>query len=757
MKPTTVTLPVHGMHCASCASIIQRNLKKVPGVEECSVNFATEKAKVTYDAQKTSVQQMNEKVQPYGYHLMEDGEVMNGHEMMDHSQHATPPNEQRLNQEKKKAMFVFPVAVLVFAAMLWDIASRSFSWVPPLPFSMQLLNTFLFILASVVMFTVGKPFLNAILQFIKLGKANMDTLVGLGTFTAYTFSAFLFFFPQTAMNMGLPETQYFDVSIVVIGFIILGKYLEARSKYRTGEALQKLLQLQAKTAVVRRDGQEIEIPVNELTVGDLIIVKPGTKIPVDGEIVEGASSIDESLVTGEPLPVDKLVGDKVVGGTLNTHGAFVFKAQKVGKDTLLSQIVNLVEEAQGSKAQIERIADQISAIFVPAVLVIAVLTLIIWMSIGSQFLPFSQAFTLGLTAFVGILVIACPCALGLATPTAIIVSVGRGAEAGILIKDAESLEKLHAVNVVVMDKTGTLTQGKPEVTDIFPFNTLNDKEVLQILASLEQNSEHPLAQAVLNAATAQKIKVEGVKNFKIIQGKGLTAEIGKTQYWAGNLALAKELDIDIDEAELKKFTQIGKTPMFLMRKNTLLGEVFIADVIKPTAKAAVHALHKMGIKVVMLTGDDQNTARYIADQIGIDEVVAQVLPQEKAEVVKKLPGKVAMIGDGVNDAPALATADVGIAMSTGTDVAISTANITLLHGDISKVPQAIALSKKTMSIIKQNLFWAFIYNLIGIPLAAGILYPFTGTLLNPIFAGLAMAFSSVSVVLNSLRLKGVKL
>ncbi len=770
----SVTLPVTGIHCASCASVIQRTLTKLPGVESCTVNFATEKAKLEYDPHQVEVKTMNEKLKPLGYelqgqHQMADGTVMSDHEMSghDHHDHAAPPSVQQLDSERKAVQFVLPITMVVFGLMMWEITGQFIPGIPELPIPMELYRGILFGLATTVLLTVGQPFMKAVVQFAKTGHASMDTLIGIGTLTAYIYSTFVLLFSSLATQMGLPEALYFDVTIVVIGFIKLGKYLEVRSKHKTGEALEKLLHLQAKTALVRRDGQEHEVPVSEVVVGDVVIVKPGTKIPVDGEVVEGASAVDESMVTGESLPIDKAVGDKVVGATVNTDGVLIIKATKVGSDTLLAQIVQMVEAAQGSKAPIEKLADQISAIFVPVVLVIAVLALVLWLGVGSQFMPFSQALTLGLTAFVGILVIACPCALGLATPTAMIVGVGRGATAGILVKDAESLEKLHKVNAIVMDKTGTLTHGQPTVTDVLPSKGTTEEEVLAWLASLEQFSEHPLAQAIVKKAQTSKVALTEVKSFTNVPGKGVKGEINQTTYLAGNLKLLADQKIEFDRQELETFTHQGKTPIFLLKelgaeknKTLLMGIVYVADTLKPSAVTAVKELHDLGIELIMLTGDNQQTAEFIAHQVGIDQVVAEVLPHQKAETITALKqqGKVvAMVGDGVNDAPALALADVGIAMSTGTDVAISTANLTLLHGDISKLTRAIKLSKSTMAVVKQNLFWAFFYNIIGIPLAAGLLYPFTGALLNPVFAGLAMAFSSVSVVANSLRLKASRL
>ncbi len=504
----------------------------------------------------------------------------------------------------------------------------------------------------------------------------------------------------------------------------------------------------------------MEIPVGDVKHGDLIIVKPGAKIPVDGIITDGSSFIDESMVTGEPMPAQKKIGDSVVAGTMNTNGSFTFTATKVGSETLLAQIIKMVAEAQGSKAPIQALADKISSVFVPITLVIAFATLGAWLLIGTATLGFSQALSFGLVSFVGVLVIACPCALGLATPTAIIVGVGKGAKEGILIKDAATLEKLHKVNTVVVDKTGTITIGRPTLVDIQNLSNLKDDELVSILASLEKKSEHPIAHAIVSYAQNKSIVIKDVSGFEGIQGKGLKGSIDGNEYFVGNVKLIQDLAVVFDVSKVEQFTAQGKTPVILATKEKVLGFVMVADEIKAESKQAVTDLHKLGIKVVMLTGDDEKAAKYIASLVGIDDVVAHVLPQDKLAKIKELQSQgkvVAMAGDGVNDAPALAQADVGIAMGTGTDVAIESAGITLLGGDISKLVKAIRLSKMTMRGIKQNLFWAFIYNIIGIPLAAGLFYPIFGWLLNPVFAGLAMAFSSVSVVSNSLRIKVKKL
>lgn len=757
----TKTFQVKGMHCASCANIIKRKLEKLDGVDSCAVNFGTEKAEVAFDATKVGLPQMNEQIAKLGYTL-NDTEVIKAPEQsqITSENQAKEQKLKELEEMRQKTVFVMPIATAVFVLMLWEILSHQVAFLPSFPLSMDAFNRASFILATPVMFWIGKPFIEGVVRFIKYRAANMDTLVGIGTLIAYFYSSIMLLFPEIRMLLNAPEGLYYDVTIVVIGFITLGKYLEAKSKLKTGEAIEKLLGLAAKFAIVIRDGNEIEIPIDQVVVGDTLIVKPGQKIPVDGEIISGKSSIDEAMITGEPIPVDKTVGDTVIGATINKHGAFQMKATQVGGQTVLSQIIKMVESAQGSKAPIERIADQVSGVFVPIVLVFAVIVLLLWLTVGSQFMPFSQALSIGLIAFVGILVIACPCAMGLATPTAIIVGVGKAAQNGILIKNAESLEKFQSINFVVMDKTGTITNGTPTVTDIKAVSKIEQKKVLRLLASLEKHSEHPLAQAVVDKAKDEKISLVSVSNFNALEGKGLEGTIAGTQYCAGNLKLAEDLGLKVDATLIKKLTSQGKTPVIFATKKAILAYIAIADTIKEDAPKAVAALHKLGIKVAMLTGDNQRTAEYIAKQVGIDRVIAEVLPGDKANEVKKLQEegyKVAMIGDGINDAPALATADVGVAMGTGTDVAIESAGITLLGGHIAKLPKAIKLARSTMRVIKQNLFWAFFYNIIGIPVAAGALYPFIGIMLNPAIAGAAMAFSSVSVVTNSLLLKRHKL
>ncbi len=754
-----------GMHCASCAVIIEKILKKEDGVSNVSVNYGTEAVKLSYDNTKNNLENLSKKIESLGYSIVlptTEGMGMSPNEHAEHLGLDQSKKEKLVELSSQKLLLIraFPLALISIFIMAWDILSQ-YSVIAPMSYTIkEFFHHLLPVMATYTLFVVGKPYLLGLYRFLRYGKANMDTLIGIGTVSAFLYSFIVGAFEDVLKVFINVENTYFDVVIVVITFIALGKYLEARSKIKTGDAIEKLLNLQAKTALVIRGGKEIEIPISEVIHADLIIVKPGTRIPVDGVITEGVSFIDESMVTGEPMPVQKKVGDSVVSGTLNTSGSFTFSATKVGSETLLAQIIKMVEEAQGSKAPIQALADKISGIFVPIVLIITFLTLGVWLIVGSNYLGFSQALSYGLVSFVGILVIACPCALGLATPTAIIVGVGKGAREGILIKDAATLEKLHKVNTVVVDKTGTITIGRPTLVDIENYGDMSEQEFISIIASLENKSEHPIASAIINYAKEKNISTLEISNFEGIQGRGLRGVINGTEYFVGNAKLINDLRISFDEELLSKYTSQGKTPVILATKEKVLGFVMVSDEIKKDAIQAVKDLHALGIQVVMLTGDDEKAAKYMASLVGIDEVVAHVMPADKLAKIKELQidGKVvAMAGDGVNDAPALAQADVGIAMGTGTDVAIESAGITLLNGDISKLVKAIKLSKMTMRGIKQNLFWAFIYNIIGIPLAAGVFYPIFGWLLNPVFAGLAMAFSSVSVVGNSLRIKTKKL
>lgn len=758
---------IKGMHCASCASIIEKTLKKVEGVNSIEVNPGTEKAKIDFDSNLVSLDLLSKKIEPLGYTIINSEKEAESMEMTpdEHAAHMginQSKNEKldEIKEQKTKVFSSVPLAIISLFIMTWDILAKLKIVFPMSSIVESFFHHLLPVMATYMLFVVGKPYLVGFYRFLKFGRANMDSLIGIGTTVAYVYSFIIIAFQVPLEQYINTSNTYFDVVIIVITFIALGKYLEARSKLKTGDAIEKLLNLQAKTALVIREGKEKEISINEVVHGDLIIVKPGAKIPVDGVMTEGKSFIDEAMITGEPMPVEKKIGDNVVAGTINTNSTFTFKATKVGSETLLSHIVKMVEEAQSSKAPIQALADKISSIFVPIVLIIAFVTLLSWILIGTQYIGFSQALSFGLTSFVAILVIACPCALGLATPTAIIVGVGKGAREGILIKDAATLEKLHKVDTVVVDKTGTITIGKPTLTSIKNYSKLGDEKIISILATLESKSEHPLAHAVVEYAKNNSIQNSEITDFEIIKGKGLQGKINNVIYFAGNIKLISDLKLSFDSKSIEEETLQGKTPIILATENEVVGVFMVADKIKDEAIQAVKDIHKLGIKIVMLTGDNKNTANAIAHEVGIDEIVAEVLPEDKLKIIKELQSQgkiVAMAGDGVNDAPALAQADVGIAMGTGTDVAIETAGITLLGGDISKIVKAIHLSKITMNGIKQNLFWAFFYNIIGIPLAAGVFYPIFGWLLNPVFAGLAMALSSVSVVSNSLRIKTKKL
>lgn len=767
------TYQIKGMHCASCSSIIEKEFKKIEGVQSAEVSYGTEKAKVSFDEAKTTPQELSKKIEPLGYSLV----------IPTHADHASPTAEEMgmsaqehaahtgIGQSKKeklaevaalrtKVVSVMPLAAFSIFLMAWEMLALGKAVATPSPTAQEFFHHLVPLFATYTLFVVGKPYLLGVYRFIRYGKANMDTLIGIGTAAAFLYSFVVTAFEEPLRPLLNVEQTYYDVAIVVIAFITLGKYLEAKAKIKTGDAIEKLLNLQAKMAIVVRNGAEQEIPIGQVVHDDYIVVKPGAQIPVDGIVSDGTSFIDESMVTGEPMPVEKKSGDTVVAGTINTTGSFTFKATKVGSETLLAHIIKMVEEAQGSRAPIQKLADTISSVFVPVVIAVAFLSLGAWLVIGSSSLGFAHAVSYGLVSFVGILVIACPCALGLATPTAIIVGVGKGAREGILIKDAATLEKLHKVTTVMVDKTGTITRGKPELVSVQNITTATDEKLVALLATLESKSEHPIAHAVSEYAKEKRISSLPLSNFESIRGKGLKATIDKVEYFAGNTKLIADLKLSFDMKKIEAETLEGKTPIILATKDEVLGVFMVADAVKPEAVEAIKNLHALGIKTVMLTGDHKNTALAIAREVGIDDVFAEVLPDDKLNKIKELQRQgrcVAMAGDGVNDAPALAQADVGIAMGTGTDVAIETAGITLLHGDISKLVKAIKLSKFTMRGVKQNLFWAFIYNIVGIPLAAGVFYPIFGWLLNPVFAGLAMAFSSVSVVGNSLRLKAMKL
>lgn len=741
---------ISGMHCASCVSRIEKKIGAQAGVNDVSVNLATEEARITLDPSQTNVEKLSQTIEPLGYklHVQEHSAphtMSASHEMQGHDHAAISAGETEAL--RKKVIIAMPMVILASAMMIWDILAK-FNVIPAMTETMyEFVHHLLPIMATYVLFVTGTQYLRGLWMFLRRGVADMDTLVGLGTVAAFLYSFTLTAFEELLAPYLDVTVTYYDVAIVVIGLITLGKYFEARAKEKTGDAIKKLMGLQVKTATVLRDGKEQTISIDQVEKGDVVLVKPGMKIPVDGIVTEGASYIDESLLTGEPVPVEKKQGDKVSAGTMNTTGSFTMEATGIGSETLLAHIIALVADAQGSKAPIQRLADKISGIFVPAVLAVATISLIVWLILGNV--------PLAISSFVTVLVIACPCALGLATPTAIMVGVGRGATLGILIKNAEVLEKMHKITTLVVDKTGTLTKGKPEVATFSVTGSLSETDALSIMVSLEEKSEHPLAEAIV--AYAKDAKKRKVVEFENIAGSGIRGVIDETTYYIGGPALLQSLGLTLPKG--KASTQ-NATLTALATNKEVLAVVAIADQIKPEAKDAVRKLHGMGIKIIMATGDHEGAAKAVANELGIDRYVAGVLPQDKLALIKELQAKgevVAMAGDGVNDAPALAQADVGIAMATGSDVSIETGDVTLLKGDIRKISQAIELSKATMRTVRQNLFSAFIYNIIGIPLAAGIFYPFTGWLLSPVFAGFAMAMSSVSVVLNSLRLKMKKI
>ncbi len=739
MSEVKNTFPIKGMHCASCVWVTERALKKTPGVKDAVVNLATAKATVTYDPKECNPEQLADSIAKTGYTLETEQK-----------------SEETIAAEKKKELNILRTKVIVSLGLgvliFWGTFPGVMNTAP------DFLKNFIvqLILATPVQFWAGLEFYRATIPALKNRTANMDTLVALGTTVAYVYSAFITFFPHTVSSLGIDHMPYFDVAVIVIGLILLGRYFEAKAKQGTSQAIKKLIGLQAKTARVVKDGKEVDIPIEEVKVGDIIRVLPGNKVPVDGVIVEGESSLDESMVTGESLPIEKTTGDTVVGATMNKTGTFLYKATKVGSDTMLSQIIKLVEEAQGSKAPIQRLADVVSSYFVPIVIMLAFLTFGIWYIFG----PAPQIL-FALLNTVAVLIIACPCAMGLATPTAVMVGTGIGAEHGILIKDAGSLEVANKINTIIFDKTGTLTKGEPEVTNVITLEESED-DVLKLAGSLEKGSEHSLAEAIVKYAEEKKIELSSVTKFQAIAGHGVEGILQEEKLFLGNRKLMEKEEISFKSVneQVLGLEEEGKTVMFLARNKKLIGLIAVADTIKETAKEAVQALEKRGIEVIMITGDNERTAKAIAEKLGIKRVLAEVLPHQKEAEVRKIQKegkKVAMVGDGINDAPALVAADVGIAMGSGTDVAIEAADITLINKDLKSVVSAIQLSKRTMRTIKQNLFWAFGYNIILIPVAMGVLYPFSGILLNPILASVAMASSSISVVSNSLLLKRYKL
>ena len=742
-----VILPIEGMTCASCVQKVERALASVPGTVEASVNFASEKATVTYDPTQADIDQYREAVSKAGdYRVLEAAEGVD----MRETQAAAQREHLRSLVVKFTVSAVLTVLIMVLS-MGRDLPGiRS---IPQKPYMFILLA-----LTIPVMFWAGSPFLRGAWAALKHRTADMNTLVAVGTLSAFLYSLVITLAPSGSLSaLGQKPAVYYDSAAMIITLILLGRVLEAHAKGRASGAIAKLLGLRARVAHVLKDGRTVDVPLDQVVVGDLLSVRPGEIVPVDGVIVEGTSAVDESMLSGESLPVDKQESDPVVGSTVNLTGSFLMRANKVGRETVLGQIVSMVEEAQGEKAPIQAIADRVASVFVPVVMVIAAVTFVVWMLFGP-----SPVFTHSLQSFVAVLIIACPCALGLATPTAIMVGTGRGAELGILIRGGEVLERAGAISVVVFDKTGTLTLGKPSVTDVVAMGGFSEGDVLTLAASAEMDSEHPLGMAVRELAETRGLEFERPKAFRAVPGKGITATVGGKEVLLGNTAFLAEAGFDtsgIAEAA-GKLADDGKTTMGLVVDGSPAGVLALADTVKENARLTVKRLAEIGIESYMITGDNRNTARAIAREVGIDQVLAEVLPGDKASAVADLQAEgktVAMIGDGINDAPALVQADVGIAIGAGTDVAIEASDITLIREDLLAVVDAINLSRKTYRIIKQNLFWAFFYNSLGIPIAAGVLYPVWGVQLSPMIAAGAMAFSSVSVVTNSLRLRRVSL
>ncbi len=741
------TLKIGGMTCASCAKSVEKATAKLAGVTEANVNFASEKLTISYDPSSVKLSDIKNAVEKAGYQAAEETTVD-----MDKEQ-----KEKEIKSLWRRfvisAVFTAP---LVYMAMVHMFGERLGLALPmevdPMmnPWNFAILQLFL-VLPSMI---VGYRYFTVGFKSLFRGSPNMDSLIAIGTASAFLYGIYAIVQIYNG-NGAYANELYFEAGGVILTLITLGKYLESVTKGKTSEAIKKLMGLAPKTAIIIKNGKEVKISIEDVEVGQIIVVKPGEKMPVDGEVIEGSTAVDESMLTGESIPVEKNPGDSIIGASLNKNGSIKYKATKVGKDTALAQIIKLVEDAQGSKAPIAKLADVISGYFVPVVIVIAVLSAAAWYFLGGQSTVFA------LTIFISVLVIACPCALGLATPTAIMVGTGKGAENGVLIKSGVALETTHKVKTIIFDKTGTITEGKPKVTDVITANGITENELLQLTASAEKGSEHPLGEAIVKGAEDRQLEVIKTEMFKAIPGHGIEVQINGKKVLAGNRKLMADREISIGTLEeiSNQLAAEGKTPMYVAIDQKIAGIVAVADTVKENSKRAIEKLHEMGIEVAMITGDNVRTAEAIAKEVGIDRILAEVLPQDKASEVKKLQAegrKVAMVGDGINDAPALAQADIGIAIGSGTDVAMESADIVLMRSDLMDVPTAILLSKSTIRNIKENLFWAFGYNVLGIPVAMGVLYLFGGPLLNPMFAAAAMSLSSVSVLGNALRLKRFK-
>ncbi|MBD3329505.1 heavy metal translocating P-type ATPase [Candidatus Dojkabacteria bacterium] len=781
---TTKTFPIVGMHCASCKALIEDVVGEIEGVKEVYVNFGTEKMKVAFDREKVTIRDIQQAVEKSGtYKLIvknNDLVLASPGEIKQDSEEENIDEAEALRQEElqdlKKKVFLSGVAGgIMVLSMVWMLLSRAGFLISPLEFFgdikfsikdndvvWSLWNIIQFGIATPVLFIGGRDFFKSAFSALKIFKANMDTLIAIGTCTAWLFSTVVTFFPNSFGGLDGEVEVFFEASIFIVLFILIGRILEKRAKSKANSAIKKLLKLRPSEATVLKGGEQVTVAIDQVSVGDIVIVKPGEKIPVDGEIIKGSSTLDESMVTGESMPVEKGVGDEVIGGTINRTGSFRFKATGVGSESLLSQIIRMVEDAQGSQAPIQRLADEISAIFVPVVILIALAAFLFWLVVAPQ-LGFvgNIANNVQLATYVAstVLIIACPCALGLATPTAIVVGVGRAASKGILIRDGSALERANDIDVVVFDKTGTITEGKPQVIDIRT-DRKDEKELLKVAASVESASEHPLAKAVVDEAKSKNVVFDEVTKFNSITGKGVQAVIDEKRILVGNESLMELNSVELIKYRdaIDKFASEGSSTVIVALDGKAIGIIAVADKIKSSSKDAIKNLKKVGIDTVMLTGDNEKVARKIADEVGIDNYYASLLPGDKVERIKDLQSDlgykaVCMVGDGVNDAPSLAQADIGIVMGSGSDIAIDSGDIVLVEGSLEKVVETIDLSKQVMRIIKQNLGWAFIYNVVGIPIAAGLLYPFLGILLSPIIGSMAMAMSSVSVVANSLTLR----
>ncbi len=736
------TFKVYGMTCSACASRVERVTRKLEGVKDASVNFATEKLTVTVEKNKISYEKLKTTIDKAGYRLVEEINLKTETKEVSESR-------RLFNRFIISLVFTVPLLIISMGHMIgMPLLSIINPKINPLNFALVQ-----FVLTLIVMITGYKFYKIGIKNLFKLAP-NMDSLISVSTLAAFIYGIFAIYKIIIGDNPhDYAMHLYFESIATILTLITLGKYLEAVSKGKTSEAIKKLMGLAPKVATVIRDNKEMQVSIEDVEISDIVIVKPGEKIPVDGEVIEGITSVDESMLTGESIPVEKVTGSTVIGASINKNGFIKYKATKVGQDTALAQIIKLVEDAQGSKAPIAKIADVMSAYFVPVVISLAIISSVSWLIAG-------ESFIFSLTIFISVLVIACPCALGLATPTAIMVGTGKGAENGILIKGGEALETTHKIDTIVFDKTGTITEGKPKVTDIIT-NSISEGELLILAASSEKGSEHPLGEAILNEGRNKNLKLKKIDKFNAIAGQGIDVVIENKNILLGNrkLMIDQNIDITIFNDKVEDLSNQGKTPMYIAINKEIKGIIAVADVVKVSSKKAIETLHKMGIKTVMITGDNENTAKAIAKEVGIDNVLAEVLPEDKAKSIKKLQDenkKVAMVGDGINDAPALAKADIGIAIGSGSDVAIESADIVLIRSDLMDVSNAIKLSKATIRNIKQNLFWAFAYNVLGIPVAMGVLHIFGGPLLNPMIAAAAMSLSSISVLLNALRLKNFK-